>query len=170
MIEFGLLLIILIIVGMLIFLNKISVKINQLENDIQNIKNAAKIEGTVREKKPLKKPEQALRKSKIVSVTKSSGLSFIAAKQETRLPRDAKTFRTRSDWEELIGGKLLNWIGAVALIIAVGFFLKYAFDNNWITESVRVLIGAIIGIGLLVTGVRFHKKELFIFTQGIFGA
>ncbi|MFS8512997.1 MAG: hypothetical protein LOD87_04680, partial [Planifilum fulgidum] len=42
--------------------------------------------------------------------------------------------RSRSEWEQLIGGKWLNRIGAFALILGVGFFLKYAFDNNLIPE------------------------------------
>jgi uncharacterized membrane protein len=78
--------------------------------------------------------------------------------------------RTREEWESLIGGKLLNRIGALALIIGIGFFLKYAFDNNWINETTRVLIGAFIGIALLFGGARFHKKGLAIFAQGLVGA
>src|SRR5262249_12763992 len=30
--------------------------------------------------------------------------------------------RTRAEWESLIGGRLLNWIGALAIIIGIGFF------------------------------------------------
>ncbi len=70
----------------------------------------------------------------------------------------------------MVGGKLLNRIGALALIIGVGFFLKYAFDNNWISETLRVLIGAIAGGGLLLLGGLSHKKGLAVFSQGILGA
>ncbi len=78
--------------------------------------------------------------------------------------------RTREEWEALIGGKLLNRIGAFALILGVGFFLKYAFDNNWISETVRVLIGFAAGALLLFGGARWHKKGLAIFAQGLIGA
>ncbi len=78
--------------------------------------------------------------------------------------------RTKQEWEALVGGKLLNRIGALALIIGVGFFLKYAFDNNWISESVRVLMGGALGAGLLVLGGLSHKKGLAVFSQGILGA
>ncbi len=78
--------------------------------------------------------------------------------------------RTKQEWEALVGGKLLNRIGALALIIGVGFFLKYAFDNNWISESVRVLMGVVLGAGLLVLGGLSHKKGLTVFSQGILGA
>ncbi|MBK7142686.1 MAG: DUF2339 domain-containing protein [bacterium] len=78
--------------------------------------------------------------------------------------------RTQQEWEELVGGKLLNRIGALALIIGVGFFLKYAFDNNWISETMRVLMGGALGFGLLLLGRVGHKKGLAVFSQGILGA
>lgn len=85
-------------------------------------------------------------------------------------PPPPKHSRTRAEWEALVGGKLLNRIGAFALILGVGFFLKYAFDNNWLSETMRVLIGAAIGAGLLVLGNRSHHKGLQIFSQGLIGA
>ncbi len=78
--------------------------------------------------------------------------------------------RTRQEWEAIIGGKLLNRIGALALILGVGFFLKYAFDNNWISEPVRVLIGVAVGALLIFFGARTHNKGLVVFAQGIQGA
>ncbi len=78
--------------------------------------------------------------------------------------------RTKEEWEALIGGKLLNRIGALALIIGVGFFLKYAFDNNWITETSRVLIGAAAGAVSLLLAARAEKKGFSVFAQGLVGA
>lgn len=78
--------------------------------------------------------------------------------------------KSRAEWESLIGGKLLNRIGALALIIGVGFFLKYAFDNNWITETARVAIGGMIGVLLLGVAARSRKHGYSIFAQGLVGA
>ena len=85
-------------------------------------------------------------------------------------PVPSRPSRTREEWEALIGGKLLNRIGALALIIGVGFFLKYAFDNNWITETMRVMIGAAAGAALLIVGARSHGKGFQVFAQGLIGA
>lgn len=85
-------------------------------------------------------------------------------------PAPAKPSRTRAEWEALIGGKLLNRIGAFALILGVGFFLKYAFDNDLISETMRVVIGFVAGVLLLLGGARFHQKNLAIFAQGLIGA
>jgi len=78
--------------------------------------------------------------------------------------------RTREEWESLIGGKLLNRIGALALIIGVGFFLKHAIDNQWINELTRVLIGVAVGVICLWGADRTHKKRFQIFSQGLVGA
>jgi len=78
--------------------------------------------------------------------------------------------RTREEWESFVGGKLLNRIGALALVIGVGFFLKYAFDNDWITESMRVVIGLLTGIGILLVAATARRKAFDVFAQGLFGA
>ncbi|HLP15775.1 MAG TPA: DUF2339 domain-containing protein [Bacteroidota bacterium] len=103
--------------------------------------------------------------------------------QPTRVPTDtaapsAHAFaepatapsRTREEWEQLIGGNLLNRVGALALTIALGSFLKYAFDNNWISETIRVLIGALTGVVCLAGGYRTHRRGFTIFAQGLVGA
>ena len=78
--------------------------------------------------------------------------------------------RSREEWEILVGGKLLNRVGALALILGVGFFLKYAFDNDWLNELARVLMGAAAGLLLIGGGYRFHQRNLAVFSQGLTGA
>ena len=75
------------------------------------------------------------------------------------LPPKPPKKRNSREIEALIGGKLLNRIGAIAMIFAVGFFLKFAFDNNWINEWTRVGMGAVFGVGMIVLAGYFHKKE-----------
>ncbi len=41
-------------------------------------------------------------------------------------------------------------IGVIALVFGLAFFLKYAIDQGWISESLRLGLGAVIG-GLLLT-------------------
>ncbi len=78
--------------------------------------------------------------------------------------------KSTEEWEALIGGNILNRIGALALIFGIGFFLKYAFDNDLISPAVRVLIGVAIGVGLILAGVRANAKKFEVFSQGLFGA
>ncbi len=54
------------------------------------------------------------------------------------------------DWESIIGVKLFAWVGGLALFLGVVFFVKYAFENNWITPTMRVTAGAATGLALLI--------------------
>lgn len=78
--------------------------------------------------------------------------------------------RTRGEWEMLIGGKLFNWLAAIALIIGMGLLFKLAIDNGWISEELRVLAGLLLGAGLLWAGDHFARRGLSLFTQGLVGA
>jgi uncharacterized membrane protein len=52
--------------------------------------------------------------------------------------------------EQLIAGHWLNRIGIVALLLAVSFFLKYAFDNDWIGPRGQVALGLLSGAAVLI--------------------
>lgn len=71
--------------------------------------------------------------------------------------------------EEQIGGRWFNRIGVAAIVLAVGFFLKYAFDNEWIGPGLRVIIGLAGGVAMLLAGERFHRKGFRSYAQGISG-
>ena len=73
------------------------------------------------------------------------------------------------DLETLIGGRWLNRIGIVAIIGAVTFFLKYAFDNNWIGPSGRVAIGILLGAAMLPWSQWLLKRGYSYFSEGIAG-
>jgi hypothetical protein len=74
-------------------------------------------------------------------------------------PQPAVAAQTDSDTlEEAIGGRLMLWVGTVVLVLGVAFFLKYAFDNEWITESMRVVLGLAAGGGLVAAGHRFSAR------------
>jgi uncharacterized membrane protein len=73
------------------------------------------------------------------------------------------------DLETLIGGRWLNRIGIVAIISAVTFFLKYAFDNNWIGPSGRVGIGVLLGAAMLPWSQWLLNRGYSYFSEGIAG-
>ncbi len=56
-------------------------------------------------------------------------------------------FERYPDLEKFIGENLINKIGIAILVLAIGFFVKYAIDNNWIGPVGRV------GIGVLCAGI-----------------
>ncbi len=64
------------------------------------------------------------------------------------------------DLESTIGGSWFNWIGIIAVTFGIAFFLKYAFDKQWIGPLGRVGIAALVGIGLLYLGDRLRRRGL----------
>ncbi|HVF42124.1 MAG TPA: DUF2339 domain-containing protein, partial [Pyrinomonadaceae bacterium] len=66
----------------------------------------------------------------------------------------------KRDLESLIGGSWFAWAGILAVIVAVSFFLKLAFDNEWIGPRTQVSIGALGGLALLVVGERLRARGL----------
>ncbi len=57
-------------------------------------------------------------------------------------------------------GKFLGKLGIAAVLIGVAFFLKYAFDNDWIGPAGRVMIGVLFGLSFLGLGQWLRKKYL----------
>jgi len=69
--------------------------------------------------------------------------------------------------EKKIGQYWLNRIGIVAILIGISYFLKYAFENNWIGPAGRVAIGLLTGIGLIVWSERFRTKGYSAFSYSL---
>jgi len=67
-----------------------------------------------------------------------------------------------SDLESRIGSHWLNRIGITAVLIGVSYFLKFAFDNDWIGPTGRVAIGLLAGIAVVVWSETFRRRFLFL--------
>jgi uncharacterized membrane protein len=83
--------------------------------------------------------------------------------------KEKEGFFFKQDFEAYVGGRLLNRIGSIALILGIAFFLKFTFDQNLINEYGKTLIGTAIGILFLAGGYYFNKKEYYVFSQGMVG-
>ncbi len=76
----------------------------------------------------------------------------------------------RVPFETFFAGNILNKIGAVTFILGIGFFLKYAFNNNWINEYMQITLGYLIGAGILWFAYKQQKDESYkVFSQGFAG-
>lgn len=73
------------------------------------------------------------------------------------------------DLEALIAGRWLNYLGVLALLFAVSFFLKFVFENNWVGPGARVAIGLLSGAGLLAYSRRLLEREHRYFSESIAG-
>src|ERR1700687_2561614 len=84
-------------------------------------------------------------------------------------PRPSMVSRVHPDpdLESRIGSHWLNRIGIAALLIGVSYFLKFAFDNNWIGPAGRVTIGLLAGIAMVVWSERFRAKGYKAFSYSL---
>ena len=60
---------------------------------------------------------------------------------------------------EAVMGEWLPKVGMLALFFGVGFFLKYAFDHEWIGPVTRIILGLLSGILLMGAGEHFENKK-----------
>ena len=91
--------------------------------------------------------------------------SRTATPAETRIADEKGAAR---DWEWLLGGNWLARIGILALIFGIGFFLKLAFDNDWIGETGRVVLGFAAGL-LMLGGGEFWSRRYPAWAQAVTG-
>jgi uncharacterized membrane protein len=67
--------------------------------------------------------------------------------------------RERPDLEELLGGRVLAWVGGVAVVLAAVFFLVMAVHNGWIDEPTRVLLAFFGSTALLGVSVWLYERK-----------
>jgi uncharacterized membrane protein len=68
-----------------------------------------------------------------------------------------KWVKNNPDLEKFIGENLVSKIGIAILVLAIGFFVKYAIDKNWIGPIARVSIGILCGGVLVVLAHRLRN-------------
>lgn len=61
--------------------------------------------------------------------------------------------------EDLLGGRVLAWVGGAAVVVGVAFFLVMAASRGWIDETTRVLLAFVGSTALLVTGLYLHERR-----------
>jgi uncharacterized membrane protein len=52
-------------------------------------------------------------------------------------------------------------------LIGVSYFLKYAFDNNWVGPGGRIAIGLLAGIGIVIWSENFRKRGYAAFSYSL---
>ena len=118
-------------------------------------------------------------KSRPVQVTTSTKLAVVAESQpeesvsdeslvtlepyidHAELPDSSRdeTSREPIGWETFIGQKAFGWMAVLLFVLTAAFFLRYAYQNNWIGPVGRVAIGELVGVGLLGLGWSYFQKS-----------
>ena len=136
----------------------------------------AKLEMAIREKKILPIPSRPVTFNpfKLPPVPPPQAISTSATIDQSSGPNipppadEISNKKTNTQTEFAVGGKIFTGIGALAVILAVGFFLRYAFQNNLISETVRVVGGGI--FGFIIAGIgHFLRKKFSAYGQTLIG-
>ncbi|HEX8104992.1 MAG TPA: DUF2339 domain-containing protein [Solirubrobacteraceae bacterium] len=62
--------------------------------------------------------------------------------------------------EDLLGGRVLAWVGGVAVAIGVVLLLAIAARNGWIGEAARTVMAAVASTALLAIGAWLHERRV----------
>jgi uncharacterized membrane protein len=74
------------------------------------------------------------------------------------LPPRAPRRSVRAWLASLSGARLLAWTGAAVTLLGVVLLLALAAARGWFAPPVRVVAGAVLGLGLVGLGVRLHRR------------
>jgi uncharacterized membrane protein len=87
--------------------------------------------------------------------------SWIAVGEEHRPAGYSLEYAVASTW--------LLRVGVVILVMGIGFFLRYSIDKGWIAPTGRVALAILVGVGLLVAGIRLLGTLYQLLGHGLIG-
>ncbi|NJK97188.1 MAG: DUF2339 domain-containing protein [Bacteroidales bacterium] len=108
-------------------------------------------------------------KAKLEAMKHSQTVYSTAATTQTqKTASPPKPVKQPTDFEKFIGENLISKIGIIILVLGIGFFVKYAIDNNWIGVYGRTAIGLATG-GLLIAVAHYLRKSYKTFSSLLTG-
>lgn len=79
------------------------------------------------------------------------------------------TFADSREAEVRLGQKWLLIVGIVITVLAVGYFLKYSFDRNWVGPAGRVALAYLAGVLMLGVGEGLRRRSFDTFGLYLIG-
>ena len=75
------------------------------------------------------------------------------------LPSAAPPPAPRLDLEQRIGARWATWVGVVAILFGIGFFVKWSFDSGVLGPTGRVVLGLVVGFASLGAGLGLLRRR-----------
>ena len=130
-------------------LQQLKERLEILEDEVQKLRNLSK-----------RTPEEPVLEHAVIPPPIPAELL-----QPPSQPIDSKRPSSPINWERFMGVNLFAWLGGFVLFLAVAFFVKYSIDKNLISPQIRIVIGSIVGIGLMILGLRLQKRSFDVSAQ-----
>ena len=146
-------------------LQALEAQVRELRAEVSALRDTGDEESTSSPGAPTSPPASGLGAPAPPPASAGPGPRTAAGTSAARKPRFA-AWRD-IDFEALIGGRWLNRVGILTLLIAAAFFLRYAFENEWIGPTGRVLIGLVSGLGLAGYGEWLAARKMRYFAEGM---
>lgn len=73
-------------------------------------------------------------------------------------PQPPQPAAGKSSLEKFIGENLINKIGIGITVIGVGIGAKYSIEHDLISPLTRIILGYLVGLGLLLFGIKLKQK------------
>lgn len=74
-------------------------------------------------------------------------------------PRPTRAVRDLPDFEDLLGGRVLAWLGGTAVLVGLAFLMALAISNGWIGEGARTLMAGAAATLLIGVGIWLHERR-----------
>ncbi|MFK7840393.1 MAG: DUF2339 domain-containing protein [Bdellovibrionales bacterium] len=165
-------------------IERLKTTVKYLEDQLygsQSVKQDVKTESAVMRDAPVQKEVPAQKEVNNDNYSKDYNDND-AIKEPEEKPKSSVPLSSDKDWvktaqesfEQNIATKLPVWIGAISLIFAAFFLVKYSMELGWMKPIVRVSLGGLFGISLVVIGQwvtkRPHIANSERISQGLVGA
>lgn len=131
-------------------MNKTSVKIEKMQREVDTLKFKLK-----------EISESEKQETKVSEAVSPPPPPLYVVKPQMVMPNSQipENKRKSYDFEKLMGENVFGKIGILILVVGIGLFVKYAIDNEWISETVRTVLGFACGVVLL--GFAFWLKDRY---------
>lgn len=147
---------IIIVVGLIMFFHLLS-RVNSLEKKVEQLSKGSVKAAEVSPAQTMQAPAAPLgAAASMILDPNVAAQAPVPPPQPTATPKPAPA--KDGSTEFAVGSKILTGVGVVALILGVTFFLRYAFENDLISEGGRVVIGVIFGLIMVAAGHMLRKK------------
>jgi uncharacterized membrane protein len=74
-------------------------------------------------------------------------------------PAPAAPAKPAQSFEDLLGGRILAWLGGLAIVVGVVFFLVIAVDRGWIGVEARIALAFLGSTVLLAVGLFLYERR-----------